>query len=75
MLTKRAFLYSCVGCACGLGSAVAELIAESGLSLPFVRLGVDDVFAEGAGAPYLFRTYGLSPAAITQRFAALAGRS
>ena len=59
----------------GLGSAVAELIAESGLSLPFVRLGVDDVFAEGAGAPYLFRTYGLSPAAITQRFAALAGQS
>ena len=59
----------------GLGSAVAELIAESGLSLPFVRLGVDDVFAEGAGAPFLFRTYGLSPAAITQRFAALAGQS
>jgi transketolase len=59
----------------GLGSAVAELIAESGLALRFTRLGVDDVFAEGAGAPYLFRNYGLSPAAIAQRFAALAGRS
>ena len=52
-----------------------ELIAESGRALRCARLGVDDVFAEGAGAPYLFRTYGLSPAAIAQRFAALAGRS
>ena len=59
----------------GLGSAVAELIAEGGLALRFARLGVDDVFAEGAGAPYLFQTYGLSPAAIARRFATLAGRS
>jgi transketolase len=58
----------------GLGSAVAEVIAEAGIAARFARLGVDDVFAEGAGAPYLFHTYGLSPAAIAQRFAALAGR-
>lgn len=56
----------------GLGSAVAEVIAEAGIATRFARLGVDDVFAEGAGAPYLFQTYGLSPAAITRRFAALA---
>jgi len=31
MLTKRAFLYSCVGCACGLGSAVA--LAREGVEI------------------------------------------
>jgi transketolase len=56
----------------GLGSAVAELIAESGLALRFARLGVADVFAEGASAPYLFENYGLSAAAIATRFRGLA---
>ncbi|UFN48399.1 transketolase family protein [Roseomonas sp. OT10] len=55
----------------GLGSAVAEVIAESGHAARFARLGVADVFAEGASAPYLFEMYGLSPAAIARRFAAL----
>lgn len=55
----------------GLGSAVAELIAESGLAVRFARLGVADVFAEGASAPYLFQQYGLSAAAIAERFLAL----
>jgi transketolase len=59
----------------GLGSAVAEVIAEAGVALPFARLGVADVFAEGASAPYLFERYGLSAAAIENRFSALAGRS
>jgi transketolase len=59
----------------GLGSAVAEVIAESGRATRFARLGVDDVFAEGASAPYLFEKYGLSPAAIARRFAGLARRS
>jgi hypothetical protein len=31
MLTKRAFLYSCVGCACGLGGAVA--LARDGVDV------------------------------------------
>jgi transketolase len=59
----------------GLGSAVAEVIAEAGIALRFARLGVADVFAEGASAPYLFDTYGLSASAIVQRFTALAGRT
>jgi transketolase len=58
----------------GLGSAVAEIIAEAGLAVPFARLGVADVFAEGASAPYLFQTYGLSAAAIANRFGALHSR-
>ena len=52
-----------------------EVIAEAGIAARFTRLGVNDVFAEGASAPYLFHTYGLSPAAIAKRFAALAAQN
>jgi transketolase C-terminal domain/subunit len=45
----------------GLGSAVAEVIAESGLPRPLHRLGLTDTYAEGARtAHYLFQKYGLS---------------
>jgi len=45
----------------GLGSAVAEVLAESGLSRPLHRIGLNDTFAEGAKtAAYLFHKYGLT---------------
>jgi transketolase len=45
----------------GLGSAVAEAIAESGLGRPLRRVGLQDTFAEGArDARYLFTKYGLT---------------
>ena len=45
----------------GLGSAVAETLAEAGLGRPLRRIGLADTFAEGArDAPYLFTKYGLS---------------
>jgi transketolase len=45
----------------GLGSAVAETLAEAGLARPLRRVGLRDTFAEGSRtAPYLFRKYGLS---------------
>jgi len=45
----------------GLGSAVAETLAEAGLGRPLRRVGLADTFAEGArDAPYLFTRYGLS---------------
>ena len=47
----------------GLGSAVAELIAESGLRTPILmrRLGVPDVFPAGYGSQeHLLRRYGLT---------------
>jgi len=44
----------------GLGSAVAEALAEAGLERPLRRVGLRDTFAEGARlAPPLFRKYGL----------------
>lgn len=45
----------------GLGSAVAEVLAESGIGRPLRRIGLRDTFAEGARvAPPLFQKYGLS---------------
>jgi transketolase len=44
----------------GLGSAVAEVLAEAGLGRPLRRVGLQDTFAEGARmASALFRKYGL----------------
>jgi transketolase C-terminal domain/subunit len=45
----------------GLGSAVAEVLAEAALPRPLHRLGLNDTYAEGAKTPsYLFTKYGLS---------------
>ena len=45
----------------GLGSAVAEVLAEAALPRPLHRLGLQDTYAEGAKtASYLFTKYGLT---------------
>jgi transketolase len=45
----------------GLGSAVAETMAEAGVGVPLRRIGLRDTFAEGARtASHLFRKYRLS---------------
>lgn len=45
----------------GLGSAVAEVLAEDGVGVRLRRVGLRDTFAEGAhSAPLLFAKYGLS---------------
>lgn len=59
----------------GLGSAVAEALAEAGLGRPLRRLGVQDTFAEGSRtAAYLFDKYGLSTQAVIAAAWSLAGR-
>lgn len=51
----------------GLGSAVAETIAEAGLARPLRRVGIADTFGEGArSAGYLFERYGLSTQALVE---------
>lgn len=52
----------------GLGSAVAELLLESDVHVGFRRVGVRDVFAEGATTPWLRRKYGLTAQAIVDAF-------
>jgi transketolase len=45
----------------GLGSAVAEVMAEEGVASRLRRVGLADTFAEGAqSAAWLFKKYGLS---------------
>jgi len=48
----------------GLGSAVAEVLVDEGIGLPFKRVGVQDQFCEGGMTPYLMRKYGLDASAI-----------
>ncbi len=48
----------------GLGSAVAEVLADAGIGLPFQRIGVRDQFCEGGTTPYLMNKFGLDAVAI-----------
>jgi transketolase len=60
----------------GLGTAVAEVLAEAGLGRPLRRVGLRDTFAEGAKtAPYLFGRYGLSTQAIIDAAWAALGKT
>jgi transketolase len=44
----------------GLGSAVAEALAEAGSATPLRRIGICDVFGESGSREYLFTRYGLN---------------
>ena len=48
----------------GLGSAVAEVLMDEGIGLPFKRVGVQDRFCEGGTTPYLMNKFGLDSPAI-----------
>ncbi len=48
----------------GLGSAVAEVLADHGIGLPFKRVGVQDQFCEGGSTAYLLEKFGLDSTAI-----------
>lgn len=48
----------------GLGSAVAEVIAESGISIPFKRMGVPDSVGEVGTLDYLLQKFGMDADAV-----------
>ncbi len=50
----------------GLGSAVAELMAELGSGKRLIRLGLRDTYAHGASRGYLMREYGLDALALVR---------
>jgi transketolase len=58
----------------GLGSAVAESLAEMGLAVPLRRLGLQGTYAHGASRPYLMRRFGLDALAVVRAAEALVGR-
>lgn len=45
----------------GLGSAVAETLAEKRIGVPFRRLGLPDRYGKAASNAYIFRYFGLEP--------------
>ncbi len=50
----------------GLGSAVAEVLAESGLVIPFRRLGIPDIFTLAGPYPELLAYYSLDEQGIAR---------
>jgi transketolase len=58
----------------GLGSAVAEMMAETGIQSRLVRLGIKDQYAHGASRPYLMKRYGLDATALLEAVSRLLGR-
>lgn len=57
----------------GLGSAVAERIAEAGLGRRLVRVGLQDTYAHGASRTHLAREYGLDALGIVRAVERLLG--
>lgn len=59
----------------GLGSAVAEVMAEAGVATPLTRLGLRDTYAHGASQAHLLREYQLDARALVDAVEARLGRS
>jgi transketolase len=59
----------------GLGSAVAEVLAEAGSGTPLRRIGIRDAYAEASSASWLFRRYGLDVDTVIATAWSAAGRT
>ncbi|MSO43620.1 MAG: transketolase [Candidatus Planktophila sp.] len=59
----------------GLGSAVAEVMAENGVQATLQRIGLKDTYAHGASQKYLMSEYELDAAALIKRIEKAIGRS
>ncbi len=59
----------------GIGSLVAETIADAGIAKRLIRLGLKDTYAHGGSRPYLMRTYGLDAPALVAAIERLTGES
>lgn len=59
----------------GLGSAIAEIIAEKGMAKQLIRLGLKDEYAHGASRSYLMKKYSLDGSALLLAGEQLTGSS
>ncbi len=57
----------------GLGTALAEMMAEAGLGQKLVRIGLRDTYAHGASRHYLMQEYGLDATALVREVEKLLG--
>lgn len=59
----------------GIGSLVAETMADAGAGKRLIRLGLKDTYAHGGSKPYLMRYYGLDALALVRGIEDLMGQS
>ena len=57
----------------GIGSLMAEIVADNGLAKRVVRLGLKDTYAHGGSRPYLMKYYGLDATALVRGVETLMG--
>jgi transketolase len=58
----------------GLGSAVAEVMAENGIGVPLQRIGLKDTYAHGASQKYLMAEYSMDAQALIRAVEISLGR-
>lgn len=58
----------------GLGTAVAEVMAEHGLGKKLIRIGLQDTYAHGASRHYLMKEYGLDAISLVHAIEKLIGK-
>ena len=58
----------------GIGSLVAEIMADNGLGKKLMRLGLKDTYAHGGSRPYLMAYYGLDAAALVAAVERMVGQ-
>lgn len=59
----------------GIGSMVAEALAEAGLARRLIRLGLQDTYAHGGSRPYLMRHYGMDALSLVRAVERLTGQT
>ena len=59
----------------GLGSCLAEAMAEAGVGKRLIRLGIQDQFLHGASRSYLMKEYGMDVTALLSAVERAVGRS
>ncbi|MBL1421889.1 MAG: transketolase [Alphaproteobacteria bacterium] len=59
----------------GIGSIVAETIADAGIAKRLIRLGLQDTYAHGGSRAYLMRYYGLDALALIHAIDDMLGNS
>lgn len=59
----------------GIGSMVAEAMAEAGLPRRLIRLGLQDTYAHGGSRPYLMTHYGMDALALVRAVERLTGQT
>lgn len=58
----------------GLGTEVAERMAEMGRTVPLTRIGIPDTFGHGASVPYLKRRFGIDTRGVLDTVGAVTGK-